>query len=166
MLNFDMVGSPNYAEQIYDGDGSDFPESGPNGSGSVERVFQDFFDARGEYTETIPFDGRSDYVGFTDVGIPAGGVFTGAEEHKEPSEVPFWGGTVSDGLEGQYDPCYHLACDVYPGNVNDKVLGIMSDSIAHAVLTFAMTESAVNGTEKGSANSTKQWDWKGNHRAR
>src|SRR5687768_17938350 len=112
MLNFDMVASPNYAEQIYDGDGSDFGISGPNGSGTVERVFQDFFDARGEYTETIPFDGRSDYVGFTDVGIPAGGIFTGAEGHKEADEVAFWGGTVSDGPEGQYGRSDHLTCGV------------------------------------------------------
>ena len=163
MLNFDMVGSPNYAEQIYDGDGSEFGIAGPNGSGTIERVFQDFFDARGEYTETIPFDGRSDYDAFTAAGIPAGGTFTGAEEHKTPEEVPFWGGVVSEGLEGQYDPCYHLACDTYPSNINDEVLAIMSDSIAHAVLTFAQTTSAVSGTSQGSSSSTKSHDWKGNH---
>jgi hypothetical protein len=79
--------------------------------------------------------------------------------------VPFWGGTVSDGLEGQYDPCYHLACDTI-ANVNDKVLNIMSDAVAHSVLAFAQSGSAVNGTEKGSTQSTKQWDWKGNHRVK
>ena len=166
MLDFDMLASPNYAELIYDGDGSEFPFPGPNGSGSVESVFQKFFDARGEYTERIPFDGRSDYDAFTQVGIPSGGVFTGAEEHKTPDEVPFWGGVVSPDLAGQYDPCYHLACDTYPSNINDKVLSIMSDAVAHSVLTFAQTTSAVNGTDKGSANSTKQYEWKGDHRVR
>jgi Zn-dependent M28 family amino/carboxypeptidase len=166
MLDFDMLASPNYAELIYDGDGSEFPVSGPNGSGTVESVFQKFFDARGEYTERIPFDGRSDYDAFTQVGIPAGGVFTGAEEHKTQDEVPFWGGVVSPTLAGQYDPCYHLACDTYPSNINNKVLNIMSDSVAHATLTFAQTTSAVNGTEKGSSNATKDYEWKGDHRVR
>ena len=166
MLDFDMLASPNYAELIYDGDGSEFPFPGPNGSGTVESVFQKFFDARGEYTERIPFDGRSDYDAFTTAGIPAGGVFTGAEEHKTADEVPFWGGVVAPDLSGQYDPCYHLACDKYPSNINDKVLNIMSDAVAHATLTFAQTTSAVNGTEKGSPSSAKSYEWKGNHRVR
>jgi Zn-dependent M28 family amino/carboxypeptidase len=163
MLDFDMLASPNYAELIYDGDGSEFPFPGPNGSGTVESVFQKFFDARGEYTERIPFDGRSDYDAFTTAGIPAGGIFTGAEEHKTADEVPFWGGTVSAGLAGQYDPCYHLACDTYPSNINNKVLDIMSDAVAHSTLTFAQTTSAVRGTDKGSSSSTKPFDWKGDH---
>ena len=33
MLDFDMLASPNFAYQIYDGDGSEFGVSGPNGSG-------------------------------------------------------------------------------------------------------------------------------------
>jgi Zn-dependent M28 family amino/carboxypeptidase len=163
MLDFDMLASPNYAELIYDGDGSEFPFPGPNGSGTIEKVFQSFFDARGEYTERIPFDGRSDYDGFTSAGIPAGGIFTGAEEHKTADEVPFWGGTVNAGLSGQYDPCYHIACDSYPSNINNKVLEIMSDAVAHSTLTFAQTTSAVRGTDKASSTATKSYDWKGDH---
>jgi hypothetical protein len=81
------------------------------------------------------------------VGIPAGGV-----------------GVVSPDLAGQYDPCYHLACDTYPSNINNKVLDIMSDSVAHTTLTFAQTTSAVNGTDNGSSSSTKSYEWKGPHR--
>jgi hypothetical protein len=33
-----------------------------------------FFDGQGLFSEPVPFDGRSDYVAFTDVGIPAGGI--------------------------------------------------------------------------------------------
>jgi Zn-dependent M28 family amino/carboxypeptidase len=113
MLDFDMLASPNFAKLIYDGDGSQFDASGPNGSGTIEKVFQDFFDARGSYTEKIPFDGRSDYDEFTVVGIPAGGIFTGAEVHKTPFQQSKWGGVVADSLAGQFDPCYHLACDSY-----------------------------------------------------
>ena len=40
----------------------------------------------------------------------------------------------------------------------------MSDAIAHATLTFAMTTSAVNGTSKGGGGGTSDFDMKG-HRA-
>ena len=171
MLDFDMLASPNYAKLIYDGDGSTFDVSGPNGSGTIEQVFDRFFASRGSYTEKIPFDGRSDYDEFTNVGIPAGGIFTGAEEHKTPFQQSKWGGVVSDGLAGQFDPCYHLACDSYginghPDNINDEVLSEMSDAVAHSVLTFAQTTSAVNGTDNGSSNSTKSLEWKGDHRVK
>ena len=95
MLDFDMLASPNYALQIYDGDGSEFGVAGPKGSGIVESVFQKFYDARGLYTERIAFDGRSDYDEFTKVGIPAGGIAAGAEVHKTPFQQSKWGGTVS-----------------------------------------------------------------------
>ena len=171
MLDFDMLASPNYAKLIYDGDGSTFGVSGPNGSGSIEQVFDRFFAARGSYTEKIPFDGRSDYDEFTVVGIPAGGIFTGAEVHKTPFQQSKWGGTVASGLAGQFDPCYHLACDSYGigglhDNINDEVLSEMSDAVAHSVLTFAQTTSAVNGTDSGSSSSTKPFDWKGDKRVR
>ena len=42
-LNFDMVGSPNYARFVYDGDGSDTPAAGPPGSGEIEGVFTRYF---------------------------------------------------------------------------------------------------------------------------
>jgi Zn-dependent M28 family amino/carboxypeptidase len=171
MLDFDMLASPNYALQIYDGDGSEFGVAGPNGSGTVESVFQKFYDARGLYTERIAFDGRSDYDEFTVVGIPAGGIAAGAEVHKTPFQQSKWGGTVSDTLAGQFDPCYHLACDSYgikghPDNINDTALDVNSDAVAHSVLTFASTTSSVNGTDSGSSNSTKDYEWKGSHRVK
>ena len=49
-----------------------------------------------------------------------------------------------------YDPCYHLACDTID-NVNLVALDEMSDALAHALLTFAMSTSAVEGTAKGKA---------------
>jgi Zn-dependent M28 family amino/carboxypeptidase len=172
MLDFDMLASPNYALQIYDGDGSEFGVSGPNGSGIVESVFQKFYDARGLYTERIAFDGRSDYDEFTKVGIPAGGIAAGAEVHKTPFQQSQWGGVVAEGLAGQFDPCYHLACDSYgigkhPDNINDTALDINSDAVAHSVLTFAMTTSSTNGTDKASTSATKtDYEWKGGHRRR
>jgi Zn-dependent M28 family amino/carboxypeptidase len=143
-LNFDMVGSPNFVRFVYDGDGSATPLAGPNGSKVVEAVFLDYFGIQGLATDPTAFDGRSDYGPFIDVGIPAGGLFSGAEGIKTPAQVSVYGGTA--GLA--YDPCYHQVCDDF-ANVNLGVLDQFSDAAAHAVLTFAMTTSAVNGTDKG-----------------
>jgi Zn-dependent M28 family amino/carboxypeptidase len=84
MIDTDMISSPNFARLVYDGDGSEPGNpAGPPGSGEVERVFVDFWKSQGLSSEPIPFDGRSDYVGFTDRGIPAGGIFAGAEGIKD-----------------------------------------------------------------------------------
>src|SRR5690606_3181563 len=45
-LNFDMVGSPNAVNFIYDGDGDAFGEAGPEGSAEIEATFQEWFDAQ------------------------------------------------------------------------------------------------------------------------
>lgn len=47
MLNFDMIGSPNFVRFVYDGDGSDTTPAGPPGSGFLEQVFVDYFDSQG-----------------------------------------------------------------------------------------------------------------------
>lgn len=145
-LNFDMIGSPNFVRYVYDGDGSATPLAGPNGSGSVERVFLDYFAEQGLPVEPTAFDGRSDYGPFIDAGIPAGGLFTGAEEIKTPEQAAIYGGSAGVAL----DPCYHLACDTF-NNISLEALDQMSDAAAHAALTFAQTTSAVNGTDRGLA---------------
>src|SRR3954469_19235366 len=109
MLDYDMLASPNYARLVYDGDGDDAADNpaGPEGSGKVEAVFDDYFRSLGLADEKIPFDGRSDYVGFTDRGIPAGGVFAGAEAPKTAAQVALYGGAEGAWL----DPCYHQICN-------------------------------------------------------
>ncbi|MGH3018591.1 MAG: M28 family metallopeptidase, partial [Gaiellaceae bacterium] len=145
-LNFDMVGSPNYVRFVYDGDASDTASLASAGSGAVEDVFVDYFDSQDLASEPTAFDGRSDYDAFISVGIPAGGLFTGAEGIKTAEEAAIYGGTA--GIA--YDPCYHQACDDID-NLSDDALDEMSDAAAHATLTFAMTKSAVEGTDKGKA---------------
>ncbi len=137
-LNFDMIASPNYVRFVYDG------SSGSTGSGAVENVFASYFNSVGLAFEPTAFDGRSDYDAFINVGIPAGGLFTGAEEIKTAGEAAIYGGT--EGIA--YDPCYHAACDDID-NINVEALDQMSDAAVHAVLTFAMTSSAVEGTGRG-----------------
>lgn len=143
-LNFDMVASPNFVRYVYDGDGSALGTKGPNGSGVVEQVFLDYFKSRNLPVAATEFDGRSDYFGFIDNGIPAGGLFTGAEDLKTEAEAAVFGGEANEPL----DPCYHQDCDTI-SNIDQGVLEEMADGIAHATLTFAMTSSAVNGTDKG-----------------
>jgi Zn-dependent M28 family amino/carboxypeptidase len=142
-LNFDMVGSPNFVSFVYDGDGSDTPLAGPAGSDLIESVFLDYFDNQGLPTEPTEFDGRSDYGPFIEVGIPAGGLFTGAEGIKTAEQAAIYGGTA--GIA--YDPCYHQACDTFDNN-SDEALDQMSDAAAHAVLTFAMMRAPVNAAAR------------------
>jgi Zn-dependent M28 family amino/carboxypeptidase len=107
MIDTDMIASPNYVRLVYDGDGDELGSAGPAGSGTVEAVFKRYFQERGMATLPQAFDGRSDYVGFINRGIPAGGIFAGAEVHKTPEQVAVFGGVAGE----QFDPCYHEACD-------------------------------------------------------
>ena len=144
MLNFDMIASPNFARFVYDG--SD--PAAPAGSAAIEDVFNDYFDSRGLAYEPTPFNGRSDYGPFIAVGIPAGGLFTGAEGIKTPAQFGLYGGTA--GIA--YDPCYHQACDTI-ANVNDTALDQMSDAAAAATIALAQSTATVNGVRgKGNFN--------------
>ena len=133
-LNFDMIGSPNYGFFIYDGDDSDGVGAGPGpeGSAQIEKVFETFYTQRGLPFKGTDFSGRSDYGPFIAVGIPSGGLFTGAEGVKTAAEVALWGGTAGVA----YDPCYHQACDT-ADNVSNFALEVNADAVAYAVLTYA-----------------------------
>jgi Zn-dependent M28 family amino/carboxypeptidase len=48
-LNFDMLGSPNYARFVYDGDGSDTPDAGPPGSDAIEDISRTTSTARSSH---------------------------------------------------------------------------------------------------------------------
>lgn len=133
-LNVDMVGSPNFARFAYDGDDSDVvgAPAGPPGSAAIEDVLEAFYTERGLTYEGTDFDGRSDYGPFIEAEIPAGGLFTGAEDVKTAEQLQRYGGQEGVAL----DPCYHAACDTYD-NVNEPVLDENSDAIAYATFTLA-----------------------------
>lgn len=162
-LNFDMVGSPNFVRFVYDGDGSATPDepgdAGPAGSEVIERVFVDYFARRGLATAPTAFDGRSDYGSFIEVGIPAGGLFTGAEGIKTEEEAAIFGGTAGEA----YDPCYHQACDDL-SNLSRQALDQMSDAIAHSVLAFANRKAplpAEPATAAAAAATARALDYRG-----
>ena len=55
---------------------------------------ESYFNSVGEAFKGTDFSGRSDYGPFIANGIPAGGLFTGAEGIKTAEEVLLWGGAV------------------------------------------------------------------------
>jgi Zn-dependent M28 family amino/carboxypeptidase len=87
-------------------------------------------------TDPTAFDGRSDYGPFIAAGIPAGGLFTGAEGIKTAAQAATYGGTAGVA----YDHCYHQACDTI-NNLNTKALSEMSDGVAHAAWTIAKSKT-------------------------
>ena len=119
------------------------------GSAEIERLFLDYFESQGLATEPTAFDGRSDYGPFIFAGIPAGGLFTGAEEIKTAEQAAIYGGVAGQ----PYDPCYHLGCDDL-GNLNNVALDQMSDAAAHATITLAQTKRLFESTRRPSAAGT------------
>ncbi|POH73865.1 M20/M25/M40 family metallo-hydrolase [Arthrobacter glacialis] len=135
-LNFDMLGSTNYVRFVYDGDGSTDGVAGPPGSAQIESVFNDYFATQGLASAPTTFDGRSDYGPFIAAGIPAGGLFSGAEDLKTAEEATIYGGTAG----APYDACYHQACDDV-NNLSTAALNELGDAAAHAVMTLATSKS-------------------------
>jgi Zn-dependent M28 family amino/carboxypeptidase len=160
-----MVASPNFIYGVYDADESTFPAPDgvpiPDGSTALEDLFETFFTWQDIPYEDSEFSGRSDYQAFIQNGIPASGLFTGAEVPKTEEQEAIWEGVAGEA----YDPCYHAACDsldathperdaaVYAelteendlvGNLSQEALGVNSDAIAFALLTLAYSTEDVN----------------------
>lgn len=141
-LNFDMVGSPNYIIGTYDADESSVPADVeiPAGSIETEDVFESYFTSIGQPFVGTSFDGRSDYQAFIDNGIPASGLFTGADDVKTEEEAALFGGVVGE----THDQNYHQAGDNVD-NINEEALGIMSKAIAFATASLANDTVLING---------------------
>jgi Zn-dependent M28 family amino/carboxypeptidase len=141
-LNFDMIGSPNAGYFTFDGDDSDGEGAGPGpfGSAQIEAAFTSYFDYIGVPLEGTDFNGRSDYGEFILNGIPAGGLFTGAEVVKTEDQANKWGGVAGQG----FDPCYHQLCDNL-GNVDRTALDRNSDAIAFVLGSYAISTEDING---------------------
>jgi Zn-dependent M28 family amino/carboxypeptidase len=159
-LNFDMVGSPNHVFFIYDGDDSDLEGAGPGpgGSAEIEKTFEAFFAGRGIPFKGTDFSGRSDYGPFIAVGIPSGGLFTGAEGIKTAAEVATWGGTA--GIA--YDPCYHLRCVHLCEQQRHRTRRQQRCRVVYAVLQFSMNTEVVNG-RRGKGNFKMPVDMEDDH---
>lgn len=151
-MDYDMMGSPNFAYQIYNATNAENPQ----GSEELKQLYIDWYESKGLNYTFIPFDGRSDYDGFIRNGIPGGGIATGAEGIKTEDEVEMFGGKAGD----WYDPCYHQLCDgtdnvnLTAWEVNTKVsrppspqplfdtatlTNFFAQLIAHSVATYALS---------------------------
>lgn len=126
-----MLASPNYKIGVYDGDGSTFGTTGPDGSAQVQKLWHDYFAAEGLNSTASEFDGRSDYRAFLRSGIPCGGLDTGAEKNKSVAQVSMFGGRAGVA----YDKNYHGPGDNL-ANLNKEAFLIMTRAIAHAVGTY------------------------------
>lgn len=127
-MDYDMMASPNYEYQIYDANDVDHPA----GLERLKQLYVDYYTEHGLNYTLIPFDGRSDYVGFVEAGIPAGGIATGAEGIKDARGANRFGGEAGK----WFDPCYHQICDDLLNPDYDAWL-VNTRLIAHSVATFA-----------------------------
>jgi Zn-dependent M28 family amino/carboxypeptidase len=161
-LNFDMIGSPNYIVGVYDADQSTYvaPVAVPAGSESLEQVFTDYFDRKRQPWVDTEFSGRSDYQAFIDNGIPASGLFTGADDVKTEEEVALFGGTA--GIPR--DPNYHTPADDL-ANVDETALGINSQAIAFATLSLANDPTPLDLDDNSKGRDKGQDKGKGKHEA-
>lgn len=145
-LNFDMLGSPNPAYFTMDGDQSAPPGPRreqpriPEGSAGIERTLVAYLAAAGKTAQDTSFEGRSDYEPFTQAGIPAGGIFSGAEGDMSAEQASLWGGTAGQ----PYDPNYHQKTDTLD-HVDRTALGINGGAAAYAVALYAQDVSGRNG---------------------
>ena len=138
-LNVDMIGSPNYANFIYDGDGSDFGLQGPPGSGAIERLFRSYFQLRNAQSEGTEIDFRSDYAQFFEDGIAFGGLFTGAEGVKSVEQAQRYGGAAGQA----YDSCYHTKCDDLT-NISTEALELHGDALAFATSWLSLSTKMID----------------------
>jgi Zn-dependent M28 family amino/carboxypeptidase len=144
-LNFDMLASPNPGYFTYDGDQS-LPADArgqpvvPEGSAGIERTLAAYLKSAGKPPQDTAFDGRSDYDGFTLAGIPAGGLFSGAEAKKSAEQAKLWGGTAGE----PFDPNYHQKTDTLD-HIDRTSLGINGGGVAYAVALYAQDIGGRNG---------------------
>ena len=145
-LNFDMLASPNPGYFTYDGDQSAPPSSNggvprvPEGSAGIERLLVAYLKGAGKPAQDTDFTGRSDYDGFTQAGIPAGGLFAGAEEDMTREQAELWGGQ-----EGKpFDPNYHKKSDTLD-HIDRTALEIQGRGVGYAIGLYAQDLGGRNG---------------------
>jgi Zn-dependent M28 family amino/carboxypeptidase len=133
VVNVDMVGSPNGGSFVFDGDGSEGFLPGPDGSGEIEAALRDAFRALGLRAAAADLElGRTDSASFAEVGIPVGGVFSGADGAKSAAEARLFGGESGE----PYDPCYHRVCD-RAGEVDLELAADLARAVALATASLA-----------------------------
>jgi aminopeptidase Y len=122
-LNFDMLGSPNDVPFVYDA------PSAALGSKPIADFLVQYLEDAGIGAEATDLGSASDHASFDTVGIPTGGIFTGASELKSAAQAAKFGGTA----DAPMDACYHLACDRLANVDLDLVATFAQAALAVAV---------------------------------
>jgi len=141
-INIDMLGSPNFFYGIYNGSGA-APEIRDK-CVIIQKEFEQFFQTQQEPFKLTPFSGRSDYGPFIEVGIPAGGLFSGAEEVKDATGRSIFGGLANTA----YDPCYHDYCDSFE-NISQESITTMGAAAYHVMARLATSAELVHKISAG-----------------
>jgi len=118
-----MLGSPNYVPFVYDA------PSAALGSKQIADFLVSYLEEAGIGAEATDLGSSSDHASFDGLGIPTGGIFTGATELKSATQAARFGGTA----DAPMDACYHLACDRVE-NVNVELVA----ELAQAALALAV----------------------------
>lgn len=144
-MDYDMMASPNYEYQVYNGSNID----NPVGSEDIKNLYIDWYEEKGLNWTLIPFDGRSDYVGFIENGIPGGGIAAGAEGKNSQN------GKV-------LDKCYHELCDDLTNIAWDAFL-VNTKLIAHSVATYAKDLTNFPARSAVETKNAQEFKYRGSH---
>ena len=132
-LNFDMLGSPNYVPFVYDA------PSAALGSKQIADFLVSYLEDAGIGAEPTDLGSSSDHASFDGLGIPTGGIFTGATEMKSAAQATKFGGTA----DAPMDACYHLACDTVE-NVNVDLVAAFAQAALALAIAIASGERQLN----------------------
>jgi len=125
-LNFDMIGSPNFVPIVYDA------PSAARGSKAISDYLVAYLRKVGIGAEPTNIGASTDHAAFDAIGIPTGGIFSGASEIKTPEQAGAFGGTAGEAL----DACYHLACDTL-ANVNIDHVAVFAGAALAVLVALA-----------------------------
>jgi hypothetical protein len=135
-INLDMLGSQNGGRYVYDGAATTRPVQ----SGAVQQLFVRALEDKRLLWQSLQV-GSSDNVPFDGFGVATGGLFSGANEIKTPSQADLFGGTANVAE----DACFHLACDRL--DVIDKsLLGELAAAAGWVVGALASGKVVLGGT--------------------
>jgi Zn-dependent M28 family amino/carboxypeptidase len=105
---------------------------------AIQNVLTRYLEAHRVAYSVTGLGGGSDHASFVRVGIPVGGLFTGADGRKTPAERARFGGRAGQ----PYDPCYHQSCDTL-SNIDLPALTRMARAATHALTVFSRNVSGV-----------------------
>jgi Zn-dependent M28 family amino/carboxypeptidase len=133
-LNADMLASPNGIAGVYDE-----PHTAPGSTAVRDRLIASI-ERLGGTPEPMDLGGGSDHQAFTQVGVPTGGVFAGANERISTDQARRSGATA-----GQVaDPCYHQPCDD-GSDLNFALARLLAAALAEVAVELATDSAPVPG---------------------